>query len=70
MLKRYLLRKKVRALVLLCNVKGKYLPISVVKKETHQGKNISKETYIELFGNDILKIMKEVEKGNYEVEYI
>ncbi|MGR3178636.1 MAG: hypothetical protein ACUZ8E_11315 [Candidatus Anammoxibacter sp.] len=48
-LKCYLLKRKVRALVLLAKVKEEYVPITVVKKETDKGKNISKETYIESF---------------------
>ncbi len=66
-LKCYLLKKKVRVLVLLNKVKQKFVPISVIKKETHRGKNISKETYIDFFYQDILKIMKEIDNDNYEV---
>lgn len=66
-LKCYLLKKKVRALVLLNKVKQIFVPISVIKKETHKGKNISKETYIDLFYQDISKIMKEIDNDDYEV---
>lgn len=69
-LKCYLLSKKIRALVLLCKLKEKFVPISVIRKETQKGKNISKENYVELFKNDISKIMSEVESNNYEEEYL
>ena len=63
----YLLKKKVRGLVLLNKVKDKFVPISVIRKETNKGNNISKETYIDIFYQNILKIMKEIEEENYEV---
>lgn len=67
-LKCYLLKKKVRALVLLAKVKEEYVPIAVVKKETDKGKNISKETYIDSFAQNIMKVMQEIEDGDFEVE--
>lgn len=66
-LKCYLLKKKVRALVLLNKVKQKFVPISIIKKETRKGKNITKETYIDFFYEDILKIINEINNGEYEV---
>jgi len=65
-LKCYFLKKRIRALILLSKVKETFVPVSVIMKETHKGKNISKETYIDLFSQDILKIMKEIDNDDYD----
>ncbi|MDD5769870.1 MAG: hypothetical protein PHE25_02790 [Candidatus Gracilibacteria bacterium] len=65
-LKGYLLSKKIRILVLFQNVKSKIIPVSVIKKETSKGKNITKENYIDLFLNDIEKSIKDLDNNNFE----
>ena len=65
-LKWYLLAKKVRILVLFQNIKWKFIPVSIVKKETSKWKNITKENYIELFLNDIEKSIKDLDNNDFE----
>ncbi|MGK5092728.1 hypothetical protein WDW89_12030 [Deltaproteobacteria bacterium TL4] len=64
----YLLSKKIRLLVLLRTSQGNFIPISIVRKETKEGKNITKENYQELFKNSIDRILKEYTEDKYTVE--
>ena len=47
-LKWYLLHKKVRILVLFQEKNGNYLPFYIVRKETKFGKNITKDSLLDL----------------------
>lgn len=69
-LKWYLLSKKVRILVLFQNVKWKFIPISIVKKESFKWRNITKNNYIDLFVNDIQKSIKDLDNDNFEEVFI
>ena len=65
-LKGYLLSKKVRFLVLFQEKNWKYLPFYIVKKETKEGWNITKDSLIDLeFKLD--KIFEDLEAGRFEV---
>lgn len=65
-LKGYLLSKKVRILILFQSIKWKFIPVSIVKKETSKWKNITKENYIDLFLGDIEKSIKDIDENNFE----
>ncbi|PCI24381.1 hypothetical protein COB57_05190 [Candidatus Peregrinibacteria bacterium] len=65
-LKCYLLSKKVRCLVLFQYVKNIFIPVSIVKKESKFGKNISKKNYENLFSHDIEKAINDVQSHNYK----
>ncbi len=69
-IKGYLYFKKVRILILFEYIKGKFIPVSVVKKETSKWKNIMKNNYIELFWNDIDKTIVDYDNNNYTEVYI
>ncbi len=64
-LKWYLSWKKIRLLVLFQYIKWKFIPISIVKKETFKWQNITKENYIKLFWNDIDKSISDIDNNNY-----
>ena len=64
-IKWYLLFKKIRILVLFQFVKWKFLPISIVKKESSKWNNIMKNNYINLFWNDIDKILLDIENNKF-----
>lgn len=64
-LKWYLYSKKIRILILFEQVKGVYIPISIIKKETKKWENIMKKNYIEIFGNDIEKAISDYENDRY-----
>ncbi len=65
-LKGYLLSKKVRILILFQNIKWKFIPVSIVKKETSKWTNITKENYINLFLSDIEKSITDIDENNFE----
>lgn len=67
-LKGYLLGKKIRILILFELVDNMMIPISVVKKESKEGKNIRKENYEEIFINFLSKILRDIDNGNYKEE--
>jgi len=60
------LSKKVTILVLFQNVKWKFIPVSIVKKETSKWKNITKQNYIDLFLGDIEKSIKDLDENKFE----
>lgn len=64
-IKWYLFSKKIRILILLQTVKWKFIPVSIVKKETFRWKNITKENYQQLFGSDIDKAIGDIDHGKY-----
>ena len=64
-IKGYLFSKKIRILILFEYIKWKFIPVSIVKKETSKWKNIMKNNYIELFWNDIDKTIIDYENNNY-----
>lgn len=65
-LKGYLLSKKIRILILFQNIKWKFIPIYILKKETKKWYNISKDNYIELFWNYIDKITIDIDNNEFE----
>lgn len=67
-LKCYLLQKKVRSIVFLMIETNLFIPVSIVKKESKTGKNITKENYSDLFEGEILKIEEEFATNNFEIE--
>jgi len=64
-IKWYLYSKKIRILVLFEYIKWKFIPISIVKKESSKWKNIMKNNYIDLFGNDIDKAIYDYNNNNF-----
>lgn len=66
-IKGYLLSKKVRILILFQNVKSKFIPVSIVKKESKDWWNITKENYIEIFWNHIDKSIIDIDNNDYEI---
>lgn len=65
-LKWYLYSKKIRILILFEYIKWKFIPVSIMKKETSKWKNIMKDNYIELFWNDIDKVIIDYDNNNFE----
>ena len=65
-LKWYLYSKKVRILILFEYIKWKFIPVSIVKKETSKWQNIMKENYIELFWGDIDRVIIDYDNENYQ----
>ena len=65
-IKGYLFSKKIRILILFQNLKWKFIPVSIVKKESAKWKNITKQNYIELFLNDIDKSINDLDNNNFE----
>ena len=66
LLKCYLAQKQVRAVVLFQYVKNKYVPVSIVKKTSPKGKNITKDNYADLFHGEIARVRKDLKNGNFE----
>lgn len=65
-LKWYLLSKKVRFLVLFQEKNGNYLPFYIVKKETKDGRNISKDSLVTL-EKKLDNIFDDLENKKYEI---
>lgn len=65
-LKWYLLSKKIRLLILFQEKNWKYLPFYVVKKETKDGWNITKDSLQDL-EDKLDKIFKDLETGRFEI---
>jgi len=65
-IKWYLLWKKVRILILFQEIKGKIIPVSIVKKETTKWKNITKDNYVWLFLNDIERSIFDIDNKLFE----
>lgn len=69
-LKWYLLSKNIRIMILFEFCKWKFIPFYIWKKETKKCNNITKNNYIDLFWNDIDKILNEViNKKVEEIEF-
>jgi len=64
-IKGYLFSKKIRILILFEYIKWKFIPVSIVKKEISKWKNIMKNNYIELFWNDIDKVIIDYDNNDY-----
>ncbi len=65
-IKGYLFSKKIRILILFEYIKWKFIPVSIVRKESPKWKNIVKSNYIELFWNDIDKVIADIDNNNWE----
>ncbi|MBS9775445.1 hypothetical protein KGV52_01890 [Candidatus Gracilibacteria bacterium] len=65
-LKGYLLSKKVRVLILLKQTKNTFVPVSLVRKESQKGYNITKENYQKIFLQDIAKVIEQIDKNDFE----
>lgn len=67
-LKCYLLQKKVRSIVFLRYKNSAFIPISIVRKETKKGKNITKDNFEELYNGEILRIEEDLKNKQFEIE--
>jgi len=62
----YLLHKKVRILILFWEKNWNYLPFYIVKKETKNWKNITKDSLNWLYWN-LDKIFEDLERNNFDI---
>lgn len=69
-LKGYVSGGRTRLIVLFEKEDEKMIPITVVKKESLEGKNITAESFFEFFENALMKITKELTEKKFEDEEI